>query len=301
MRKRNLSERYRVLIRQYRDPPKGKSASADLYHELATVERLLIDHPPKLKTPDGRMVVRAKGLITPEEARAGADAKGLSRLRKLGTPECNRIRDDFKVIAVGDWADAIAERQKQKAESRRMVEDFTLDQNGYGSCGSEGIAGCIIGCERKQGNPNVERLNAFRLYKYVNGGRDNGSSLPDNLAAAAEYGVPTETVSPRTRGWKEKITDEEREDALRHRLDEYWQVSNKEELGTALLLGMFVYLGYAGHAFNAVDLVDDKRLVWHNSWGEEFGDNGFSTLLFDDVYWSYGVYAVRTALRPSVN
>jgi hypothetical protein len=147
----------------------------------------------------------------------------------------------------------------------------------------------------------VERLNGFRLYKLVNGGRDGGSSLSDNMAASAKYGTPSERVSPRSIGWRPALTDEEKQDALRHRRDEYWRISSKEEWGTALLRGFFVYGGYAGHAWYALDLIDTERFLWHNSWGKGWADKGFGTLKFSSIMWGYGAYAIRTALRPSVN
>ena len=143
----------------------------------------------------------------------------------------------------------------------------------------------------------AEKLNAFALYRYVNGGRDGGSSLSDNLAAAFRYGIPTERVWPRSKGWRTAPSDEAKQDALRHRPDEVYRVANKVEFGTALLLGFVVYAGYSGHAWFAVDLIDTKRFVWKNSWGADWADNGFGTLSFTQLQWGYGCWAIRTARR----
>ncbi len=294
-----LSKRYQVLIAQYADPPKGNLAAKDLDAELSAVEHLLIENPPSYQVEKGVYRPRAKGLITAEEARVGATAEGLRELDGLDPVKPRRIRDDFRVIPIGEWRDRIAERKRLEAMSRPMVERFTLDQNGYGSCASEGVSGCVIGCEVKQGVERVERLNAYRLYKRVNGGRDGGSSLSDNMAASAKYGTPTEKVSPRNRGWRPSLSEEEKQDALRHRVREYWRVGSREEFGTALLLGMFVYAGYSGHAWYAIDPLDEKRFTWHNSWGKDWADRGFSTLKYTSVRWGYGAYAVRTSLMPS--
>ncbi len=296
-----LDERYRVLLSQYQDPPKGNSARKDLEAELSQVEHLLIENPPGYRNERGQVVPRAKGLVTAEEARAGATSEGLEDLHRLDPVKPRRIRDDFRTIPVNEWRDRIAERKRLDAMSRPLVEKLTADQDGFGSCASEGISGCVIACEAKQGNEAVEKLNGFRLYRYVNGGRDGGSSLSDNVSASAKYGTPTEKVSPRSRGWRTRLSDDEKQDALRHRVKEYWRVTDKEEFGTALLLGMFVYAGYSGHAWYAVDPVDDVRFTWHNSWSKSWADKGFSTLRYSKVMWGYGAYAVRTALRPSEN
>jgi hypothetical protein len=238
------------------------------------------------------------GLITADQARARATPEGLVKLQELGEVIAPRIRDEFKVVPDSDWADAVEAKKKDGAPNRGLIR-LTLDQNGHGSCASEGMGGCTMFCEAKQGLA-VEKLNALGLYRLVNGGRDGGSSLSDNLAAAMRYGIPTERVWPRSKGWRTSLSDEAKRDALRHRPQEVFRVSNRLEFGTALLLGFVVYAGYSGHAWYATDLIDSRRFYWKNSWGSDWGSDGFGTLNFNQLQWGYGCWAVRTARRAGM-
>ncbi len=256
-------------------------------HELASIERAMMQRPPGVPP----------GLVTADEVRAAATPEGLRALDTLFHPFWPRMREAYAAIPESEWADKIREKKAIEADNRGLVK-HTLDQNGFGSCASEGIAGCTMFCEEKQGAP-AEKLNAFGLYRYVNGGRDGGSSLSDNIQAAARYGIPTERVWPRSKGWRSPLSDEAKRDALRHRPDELYRVSDRGEFGTALLLGFVVYAGYPGHAWFAVDLIDTTRFFWKNSWGADWGSNGVGTLRFSQLQWGYGCWAVRTARMAS--
>ena len=286
----DVATRHRDALTEYLRAPEHSAQRAEADYRLSLVENRLCERPPGYRD----------GLISAEQARACATSGMLQRLAGLSMPRRSRIRDDFKIIPEREWSDAIEQRKRVEAQNRPLVR-FTLDQNGFGSCASEGIAGATIYCEQKQGGVDlkVKPLNALGLYRYVNGGRDGGSSLSDNIAAAFRYGIPTEEVWPRSKGWRTPLSDEAKEDALRHRPHEVYRVGSKEEFGTALLLGFVVYAGYSGHAWFAVDLIDTTRFIWKNSWGSGWADNGFGTLRFSEVAWVYGCWAIRTARRAT--
>ena len=284
-----MPKAYKDLLSQYLAAPAGSMARKALSPMLAGEEKLLLHYPP----------LALEGVITPEEARAqAATPEDLKTLEQLDMPRGPRIRDEFTLIPTREWSDALQQKKQDDAMNRGLVK-HTLNQGSNGSCASEGISGCVMGTEAKGGEMEVGPLNAFALYRLVNGGRDGGSSLSDNIAAARKYGIPTEQVWPRSHGWRKKPTEEVRQDALRHRPDEMFRVSDKQEFGTALLLGFPVYAGYSGHAWFAVDLLDEERFVWKNSWGDDWADNGFSTLQFSRVYWGYGCWAIRTVRRAT--
>jgi hypothetical protein len=284
-------QHYRDLLLRYQDPPRGDVGTEVLEAELEKAERRLLDDaPPSF----------GRGLVTFEEVRANATPERLADLCRLEIPPAPRLSDEPKFVLYPEreWTDVIQEKKSVKAENSGLVL-HTLDQNGYGSCASEAISGITMALENKAGIDPVEKLNPYALYGLVNDGADRGSSLTDNMAAIVKYGVPTQRVWPRSKGWRKRLSDEAKQDALRHRIHEFWRVGNKQEFASALLHGMFVYFGYPGHAIFATDLIDTRRFRYKNSWGESFGDNGFATLTWSRVEWSYGAWAIRTCRRAS--
>jgi len=265
---------------------------------MGKLEETIIKASAPFSDSEGNHFLRPPGVVSAEEVRANATKEGLEILYDLGTPEIPRVRDVIKVIPIKDWKDALEQKKKDEALNRGLVK-FILDQNGFGACASEGISGATMAVEEKQGNKVVEPLNAFALYRLVNGGRDGGSSLSDNVAAATKYGIPSERVWPRSHSWRDEPSDEAKKDALRHRPLEVLRVADKEEYGTMLLEANFLYSGYSGHAWFGVDLVDDMRIEYANSWSRDWGDSGFGTLRFSSIQWRYGVWAILTARRGS--
>jgi len=235
-------------------------------------------------------------IISVDEVRANATIEGLKNLESLEFPCAPRIRDAFKLIQEKEWDELAAHKLHERTNNRPFAR-LTLRQT-VGSCGSEGISGAIMMTEEKQGQES-EKLNAYALYGRVNGGRDNGSSPSDNVAAAIKYGIPSECVWPRSHGWRSKLSDEAITDALNHRPVEIFRVSDKIEYGTALFSGFAVYSGYRGHAWFGVDVLDTKRLLYKDSQGPDYGDDGFIVLKWSEIYWPYGAWAIRTAVRSS--
>ena len=295
----NVSDKLRAhylrCLHKYNDPPRGVDDRRTVEIDLADAEHDLLAHPPLHRNDAGVWLPRAKGLITADEARAGASVDGLRELEWLDAVKAPRVRDDFKLIPEREWDDALQQKKRDEAMNRPL-SPFRLDQDGVGSCAAEGTANGLMFTEAKQGQ-EVEELNPYGLYHYSSGGRDQGSSLSDNISLARSRGCPSARVWPRSKGFRANLSDEAKQDALRHRLDEMWRVTDKQELGTALLMSMVCLAGYSGHAWLAVDLLDRSRITWENSWGEDWGDQGFSTLKFSSIQWSYGVWAFRTVRR----
>ena len=292
-----LRARDRRCLHRYDDPPHGWNDRQMVEHDLAKAEHDLLAHPPPHKNVFGVMVPRAKGLITADEARAGATPEGLAELESLEMPKGLRVRDDFKLIPKNELDDAFQQKKKDEALNRQLIE-HTLDQRSVGSCASESYAGCVMFCEEKAGQ-DVEKLSPYALYKLVCGGRDQGSSLSANVAAGAKFGVPSQKVWPRSKGWRTRLSDEAKQDALRHRITEYWRVGSDHEMQTALILGFVVYFGYPGHAIFAAEYIDSRRFLYKNSWGDDWGDHGFASLRYSSIQTGYGRWAMRVARRAS--
>ena len=260
--------RYREVWKLYQEnPPQGLHSQID--DELTRLECRLLDHPP----PGQR-----RGLI-----------------ESVGEPiiRAPSLDDVFGVIDESDWPDAIADRD---AARLRPFCWMSLSQGSVGSCASEGIGGAVM-CRREvAGRPQVA-LNPYAVYGRVNGGSDRGSTLDANLDYMLRYGMPSQDVWPRSKGWRAKLSEEAVENAKRHKVLEVARIRNKTEFGSALIYGLPVYFGYSGHAIFAADPIDRSRFRYKNSWGN-WGDDGFGTLSYNSIMWSYGAWAILSVTAP---
>ena len=295
---KETQEAYRLLLGEYRERVGSTGAIPDdsLSRQLDLLERAMLEFPPLHEEkdqngkPTGLWLPRAKGLLGPEY--------------NLRTPPPRRPFSkaqggEFEVIPTSRWAEYIG--GEDSVDMRDFVLDgMVLDQDGVGSCASEGMTGCIMASRVKAGQEPV-KLNPWFAYYEVSGGSDQGSTLSDNVAFALEKGVPSQTVWGRDEGWRSKPSAEAFEDAKKHRLLEYWNIDDWTEFGTACILGLTVYFGYSGHAIWASKVLDARRLEYCNSWSTDWGDNGFGTLEKSRVQWGYGTYAFRSVTEASAS
>jgi len=281
-----MQQRYLDALAAYTRPRFGARHEVDDDHpQLAMLEEAMLNHPPLCEADDGMLLPRGKGLV---EGSPLIDEGRLPRLEAMSFAEAG-----MKVIPVNEWSDIIEDPNRTPPTA---YCPFTLDQGSVGSCGAEGSVGALMERRVADGQEHV-LLNPYDPYHTTSGGRDGGSSPQDNMAYLQKYGCASQAVWPRSKGWRQKPSDEARQDALQYRLmpDGIVWVNNWEELGTCVLKGFAVPWGYAGHWIFAVDLVSTTRLEYLNSWGRGFGNNGRGTAHKNSVYWSYGVCAVICA------
>ena len=276
--------RYLELIADYKSRVRGNAPGDAFSAALLAAECAMLDNPPLSEAvdPDGK----PSGIWKPR-------AKGLIHACRLPKPECRPFQADFSLIPTSEWQALVG--GEDDVDMRRFVPDgMMLDQDAVGSCASEGMSGSIMASRVKAGQEPV-KLNPWFAYHTVSGGSDQGSSLQDNVAFAQKYGVCSQAVYGRDKGWRAKPSEEAYEDALKYRLTELWSIGNWESFGTALLLGLPVYYGYSGHAIWATKLLDTGRFEYCNSWSKDWGDRGFGTLAKSKIVWNYGAYAFRVA------
>ncbi len=202
---------------------------------------------------------------------------------------CPMAADRIKIIPSSDWAAAAAEL----GDSIRQKIWFLLNQGNVGSCATESTTEDEMLVEAVQGKPRV-LLNPWFIYRVTSGGRDQGSSIDDNLAFVRENGIAPESLHPRSRGWQAKPSAEAIEAAKEHRIEEFYDVSNVNEFVSALLTGFAVVFGANGHSVLAVQHMGSYPLIL-NSWGN-WEDHGFGQWCsYNAVNWNYGAFAVRVA------
>jgi len=203
------------------------------------------------------------------------------------------FRESIEVIPKKDWPELIP---KQPGIRFCVPEpEGVYNQGQVGSCacesGSQALSIVRVFC----GQPWL-LFNPYGIYGRVNGGVDAGSSLDDVAAFLRKYGAFPESVWPRSKGWRAEPTDEAYEAAYSYRLLESYDIGSAEEAVTALLLGMPVHYGSNGHAKCFVRVLTPEKGLYVNSWGSDWGDGGFGTERFANIWWQYGAFAYRTAV-----
>lgn len=197
--------------------------------------------------------------------------------------------DRIKIIPSSEWAAAAAEL----GDNLRKHVPVVLDQNGYGSCATEATAGAIMLARAVQGLPFVQ-LNPLFIYHTTSGGSDSGSSIDENLAFARDHGCASEAVWPRSKGFRAKPSAEAVEDALKYRIDEFFDIAGTNEFVSAELDAWAVVHGAQGHAILAVQHMGSYPLIL-NSWGD-WEDGGFGRWCsYNAINWNYGAFAVRVS------
>lgn len=285
-----LRNKHAELLKRYTDKPFGvRHQQTDLEAELDAVEKAMYDHPPVLWDPvTGAWQKRGKGLI------AGSpriDAGSLPAVKEISLADAG-----IRVVPLKEWDDLI---QNKNRTGLKHWFPGSLDQARSNACAAFGLGGGAM-CKRQSKGQAPVRLNPFGMYWNTSGGKDNGSSLADNIAYMQTYGCPSEAVRPVSRGWKAKPTDEERKDALKYRLLEVVRVKDWETYGTLCFYGNPVYSGYSGHAWFGLEPISTTRLRWQNSWNMHWGDDGTSTLNASNIYWGYGVWGILSLTDPQI-
>ncbi len=211
----------------------------------------------------------------------------LPRKSKVGQ-WCPLLRDAIEVIPESDWAKYVG-----KISLRPYVKTI-LDQDGVGSCATEATAGAVMISRAFSNLPHVV-LNPWFIYHTTSGGRDQGSSIDENLAFARENGIAPESVWPRSKGWQAKPSADAVEAAKAFKILEFYDITSIAEMVSALLKGFPVVYGSNGHAVCKVEHVDATQGLDLNSWSESWGDGGFGVWAkYKAVNFQYGAFAIRT-------
>jgi hypothetical protein len=198
--------------------------------------------------------------------------------------------DHIKIIPSGDWDAAAAEL----GDDLRKKVPICLDQNGYGSCATESCTGSVMLSRAVQGLDFVQ-LNPLYIYATTSHGRDQGSSIDENLEFVRENGIAPESVWPFSKGFKATPSAEAVNAARAYRIEEFYDITDVNQFVSALLTGFCVVFGANGHSILAVRHAGSYPEIL-NSWGTSWGDSGFGKWCsYNAIAWQYGAFAVRVA------
>lgn len=218
---------------------------------------------------------------------SGRVAGCLPRATKFGTC-CKPLADEMDIIRRDQWGGLIG-----TVSLRHKVKQI-LDQGSNGSCATESTTQSEHIVRAVAGLPFV-LLNPLSIYRVTSGGRDQGSSIDENLVFARETGILPESYWPRSKGFRTTPPDGWQDVAADYKIDEFFDVSSIDEVGTALLRGFPVVFGWEGHSCVLVELLSDIEALYANSWGD-WGDEGFGTIKLNKINFQYGSFATRTVV-----
>lgn len=250
----------------------------------------LLTHPDgsRIRDPYGLPMYKEWDIhLVPEGKRMGA----LPRTTAPGA-YCDLYRDRFKqhIVNPEDWPELI----KNGAGDQRKYVNWIYDQDGIGSCAAEGLCACVDVDREHAGLPRV-KFNPWPLYILSGEGQDNGSTLEDNLKFARERGLVPDELWPRAQHrWNDMPPQSVWDEAKKYRVEEFYDIGSAVEAGSALLTNHCVYAAYPGHAWELIAILNTIQGLWRNSWGTQWGDNGFGVINLSQLTYQWGIYAIRT-------
>ena len=231
-------------------------------------------------------MIESERLVIPEGKVTGC----LPRKSRYGEC-CALLSDKMDIIPRDQWAPFIG------VVSLRPRVHVVFDQNGVGSCAAESATSALMIGRDVAGLP-FTLMNSWTIYHFTSGGRDNGSSIDENLEFLRDNGVLPESYWPRSKGWRADPPSGWKDVAKRNRVKEFFDVGSTAEVGTALIRGYAVVFGWQGHSCILTALLSETKAEYLNSWDETWGDHGFGQIRLDAINFGYGAWAVRTVEIP---
>lgn len=177
----------------------------------------------------------------------------------------------------------------------------TLNQANTSSCSGHATCNAAEYTWVQSGRELV-RFNPFFIYALINHGVDRGASISDTLKAIEQYGICEKDQMPPGAMFQYQIPQAAFQNAKRYKVVKAFQCQTFDEIGTAITKGFPVVLGIyvgqnfpqvdnelvcpmpngrgGGHALCGMGLKNSRRygpvVKIHNSWGQQFGQNGFA-------------------------
>lgn len=193
---------------------------------------------------------------------------------------------------------------RSRYPARQLFSDaWILDQLSYGSCNGHGLAGCGARARWRRGVRDGLQFSGAYPYSKMNGHRDNGSALADDIEVAQRWGFAPLSLVPATQIYPERQPAGVDAEAAKHKGLQCYRIFTMQGLRTALAAGFDCIVAVmAGNNFSRVDsqgvcgvdrgggnhAVGCDDLYWDghrwlydmfNSWGLKFGQHGRGCLI----------------------
>lgn len=213
---------------------------------------------------------------------------------------------EIPLVPRSEWQARIKEQEEQESSlehilRRAKIKSKNQNQPGtrppkWGYCWAYSTVGAVETCLVRDGGPdNYTELSAFGLAQQIMSGSDRGGWCGLSAERIGKGGVPSAASYPEwktnwknyrddTRVWEDaekyKITYEFRDIAAGHW---YFQNLDYDQFISCLLLNIpcpadFDFWGHSVQMVRAVWLDGEVCPRGRNSWGDQWGDDGFFTL-----------------------
>lgn len=204
------------------------------------------------------------------------------------------------VIPEAEWADRIRDGQGSFLSDWRkdVLEPHDQGQTNY--CWAHGTTRTleVLRCWNGQ-EPLL--LSAESVAVPLTGGRNRGGTATEAIERLASHGACRQEMWPANSRDEDDATDGWEDDARQHAVIAWVEVTTWEEQITCALLRLPVAIGLSwwGHLVCQLDpvILDDGSIGigCDNSWGPEYGDNGYFTLTRRRGTAGLGAYAPISA------
>jgi hypothetical protein len=158
--------------------------------------------------------------------------------------------------------EAVTDTSWVKAEEA-FGDKWIKDQDGRGACAGYAAASALERAREYRGLEYVE-LSGDAIYAAVNGGRDQGSGLENNMKWLRDNGIPPASEVPRWEYRKSKIPAKAYQEGKRFKGFECFALNSELELASAIVAGFACVI--AVHAGNG-GLSADSLIQWSNGAG----------------------------------
>jgi hypothetical protein len=211
------------------------------------------------------------------------------------------------LIPESEWDEHIERKNESDSWLKNSMDEIPcLDQNGLGYCHAYCTVTAMMAKRAQQNHPFV-LLNAESIGGPITGWRNRGAHPEDDLDQAVEFGACPQSMVDRQHSispsrWDSRWTTERD----KYRISEWWDGElpglSWEAAVTFTLLNIPFFSGHAwwSHAITGGFRLRKKNGIYQieflNSWGDDYGENGYFWMGEDKGTPDIGLFGVRSVV-----